>query len=106
MPPAVGFLSIPVHAPESLRRDRPFVVQVEVDGRVIKRVTASPDRWTTLGVSLREPGVRPWRRVDLRINQVWTPKRDQGHETDDRPMGVMLGRPRLQVLTTTPPILP
>jgi len=106
VPPAVGFLSIPMRAPEFLHRQRPFVVQVEVDGRVIKQVTAVPNRWTTLGVSLREPGPRPWRRIDVRVNQVWTPRRDRGHETDDRPMGVMLGRPTLQVLTTTPPRLP
>lgn len=105
VPPVVGFLSIPVHAPEFLHRDRPFVVQVEIDGQVIKEVTASAQRWTTIGVSLRQPGPRLWRRVDLRVNQVWTPKRDRGDERDDRPMGVMLGRPVLQVLPTAPPAL-
>ena len=90
-PAETGFLTIPLRAPDFLARDRPFMVQVELNGAVLRSARVSSDGWSTVVVPLREPASP--QRVDIRVNQVWTPKRDRGPEfvKDDRPMGVMVG---------------
>jgi hypothetical protein len=98
--PDVGFLTMDVQAPDLPARRRPFIVQLEADGRVVQRALVPPGRWTQVGVALRSPGANPRRRIDLRINQVWTEKRDRPgpNVTDERPMGVRVGYPTLHPL--------
>ncbi len=95
--PDIGFLTIDVQAPALQDRARPFVVQLEADGVLVQTATVPAGRWTQVGVALREKGTAPRRRIDLRVNQVWTEKRDRPgpNVTDDRPRGVMAGYPVL-----------
>jgi hypothetical protein len=63
----------------------------------VQTSTVPAGRWTQVGVALRTTGARPKRRIDLRVNQVWTERRDRPgpNVTDDRPRGVMAGYPVL-----------
>ena len=101
----IGFLTLDVQAPSLPGRQRPFVVQLETDGRVVKTATVPPGRWTQIGVALTERGAKPRRRLDLRVNQVWSEKRDRPapNVTDDRPLGIMVGYPLLHPLTAVTP---
>ncbi len=95
--PDVGFLTVDVQAPSLPGRDRPFMVQLEADGRIVQRARVPPGQWTQVGVRLRTPGRYPRRRIDLRVNQTWTEARDRpgADATDTRPRGVMAGYPML-----------
>lgn len=92
-----GFLTIDVQAPVLGGHRRPFVVTLEADGRVVQRATIPAGRWSQVGVYLPARGLRARRRIDLRVNQVWTEKRDRPGPgvIDDRPRGVMAGYPVL-----------
>ena len=102
----IGFLTLDVQAPNLPGRQRPFVVQIEIDGRVAKTTTVPPGHWTQIGVALPERGAKPRRRIDLRVNQVWSEKRDRPgpNVTDDRPLGIMVGYPLLHPLTAVTPL--
>lgn len=101
----IGFLTLDVQAPSLPGRQRPFVVQLEADGRVVKTATVPPGRWTQIGVALTERGAKPRRRLDLRVNQVWSERRDRPgpNVTDDRPLGIMVGYPLLHPLAAVTP---
>ncbi len=101
----IGFLTLDVQAPSLPGRQRPFVVQLETDGRVVKTATVPPGRWTQIGVALTERGAKPRRRLDLRVNQVWSERRDRPgpNVTDDRPLGIMVGYPLLHPLAAVTP---
>ncbi|MEQ1895944.1 MAG: O-antigen ligase family protein [Vicinamibacterales bacterium] len=104
--PDVGFLTLDVQAPSLPGRQRPFVVRLEADGRVVQAAIVPPGRWTQIGVALPDRGAKPRRRIDLRVNQVWSERRDRPgpNITDDRPLGIMVGYPRLHPLAAvTPP---
>ncbi|MGE3578262.1 MAG: O-antigen ligase family protein, partial [Vicinamibacterales bacterium] len=75
--PDVGFLTIDVQAPALPGRARPFVVTLEADGVLVQTATVPPDRWTQVGVALPTRSATARRRIDLRVNQVWTEKRDR-----------------------------
>lgn len=102
----IGFLTLDVQAPSLPGRQRPFVVRLEADGRVVQTATVPPGRWTQIGVALTERGAQPRRRLDLRVNQVWSEKRDRPgpNVTDDRPLGIMVGYPLLHPLTAVTPL--
>ena len=104
--PDVGFLTLNVQAPSLPGRQRPFVVRLEADGRVVQQATVPPGRWTQIGVALTERGATPRRRIDLRVNQVWSEKRDRPgpNVTDDRPLGIMVGYPLLHPLAAVTPL--
>lgn len=89
--PEPGILTVPVHAPAFLHRQRPWVVEVAVGGWVVERREVPPDRWLSMAIPVRQPAFRPFRRVDLRANQIWSPRHDRGNPDDDRPMSVMVG---------------
>jgi len=95
--PDIGFLTIDVQAPVLQGRARAFVVQLEADGALVQTATVPSGKWTQVGVALRERGASPRRRIDLRVNQVWTEKRDRPgpNVTDDRPRGIMAAYPEL-----------
>jgi len=91
-----GVMIIPVRAPDLPSRLRPFEVEVEVAGSRIDRYVVYPDRWTEIRIPLRDRAGRPFRRVDLWANQVWTRKRDLGARDDDGPRSVKVGEVRWQ----------
>ena len=103
--PDVGFLTLDVQAPSLPGRQRPFVVRLEADGRVVQAAIVPPGRWTQIGVALPDRGAKPRRRIDLRVNQVWSEKRDRPgpNVTDDRPLGIMVGYPLLHPLAAVTP---
>ena len=92
--PQPGFLRIPVRAPDQPVRPHPFVVDVELGGRRVASREVPPGRWTTITIPIREHAKRPFRRVDLWANQVWSRKRDLGARDDDEPRSVMVGEVR------------
>jgi O-antigen ligase len=96
--PDRGFLTVPVRAPAFPQRERPFVVEVAVDGRVVDRRAVPADRWEQIVVPLRDPASASFRRIDVWVNQEWTPKRAGLHQTDDRPMSVMVGEIRVEAV--------
>lgn len=93
-----GFVIIPVRAPDiAANRSRPFVVDVDVGGRRIDSYTIEPGRWTEIRIGLRDRARTRFRRVDIRANQQWTPRRDLDlREGDDAPRSVMVGEVRWQ----------
>lgn len=96
--PERGFLTVPVRAPAFLQRERPFVVEVAMDGRVVDRRAVPADRWEPIVVPLRDRAPAPFRRIDVWVNQEWTPKRAGLHQTDNRPMSVMVGEIRVEAV--------
>ena len=85
-----GFLRLPVQAP-TLDRSRPWEVEIAVAGRVRTRERVPPGRWLLVELPIRVEADLPFYRVDLRVNQDWTPARDQGDPDDDAPRGIMVG---------------
>jgi O-antigen ligase len=94
--PQRGFLTIPLRAPDFVRRVRPWIVEVSVGGRVLARETIPADQWRSLTIRVRQPSTFPFNRVDLRVNHLWTPTRDFGPGTDDTPHSLMLGTIKFQ----------
>ena len=92
--PERGILTVPVRAPAFLDRARPWVVEVAVGGWVVDRREVPSDRWVSITIPVRQRAFRPFRRIDLRANQVWSASRDRGKPRDDRPMSVMVGEIR------------
>jgi hypothetical protein len=93
-----GLVVLPVRAKAVPGIDAPFELTVAVSGTVEQRVTVPADRWLPVTVVLRGEAPSRMRRIDLRVNQTWSAKRNYGDPSDARPMGVMLGpvdyRPR------------
>lgn len=90
--PEPGLVVLPVRAQHVPGIDQPFELTVAVSGRVDTRVTVPADRWLPVEVALRGEAPSRMRRLDLRVNQTWSAKRNFGDPSDARPMGVMLGR--------------
>jgi O-antigen ligase len=85
-----GFLRIPVQAPE-LDRPRPWEVEVAVGGRVQTVERVPPGQWLLVELPVRAGDGASYTRVDLRVNQDWSPARDRGEADDDAPRGIMVG---------------
>ena len=103
VPPDPGFLTVALRAPDFLQRKRPFVAEIFADGRRIARSEIPSDRWVRVSVGLPGKSANARRRIDLRVNQWWTPNRDRGPRfPDTRPMSVMLGDVTLQKLDPRP----
>lgn len=94
VPPQPGTLTIPVRAPSFLEGTEPLRMAVEVGGRRIGVFEPTPDRWTNIEIPVRSPASAPFRRIDLRANQSWSPMRDRGDRADDEPRSVMVGTTR------------
>jgi hypothetical protein len=91
-----GFVVVPIRTPDLPHaRPRPFVVDVDVGGRRMGSYAIEPGRWNEIRVGVRDQARSPFRRVDLRANQLWTRRRDLGlREADDAPRSVMVGEVR------------
>ena len=92
--PQPGTLTIPVQAPAFLRRKEPFALQVEVGGKRAGTWQPPPGVWTNIQIPIRDRTSSPFRQVDLRVNQSWTPMKDRGASTDDGPRSLMVGEIR------------
>ncbi len=92
--PQPGTLTIPLRAPGFLDEIEPFQVLVEVGGERAGVIEAMPDRWTNITIPVRRPAAGPFRRIDLRVNRSWSPKRNRAHHVDDGPRSVMVGTTR------------
>lgn len=92
--PYPGVLTIPLRAPEQPARERAWIVDVDVAGRRVGSYEIPADRWIEITIPIRDRSSRPFRRVDLRANQVWTPRRDLGARADDGPRSVRVGETR------------
>jgi hypothetical protein len=87
-----GLVVLPVRARRVPGLSQPFELTVAVAGNVEQRLTVPTDRWLPVTVVLRGEPPSGVRRIDLRVNQTWSAKRNFGDPADERPMGVMLGR--------------
>ena len=92
--PQPGHVTIPLRAPDQPARSRAWAVDVEIGGRHVGRYTLETGRWTTITIPLRDHSARPFRRVDLWANQLWTRQRDLGVAGDEGPRSVMVGEVR------------
>jgi len=45
--------------------------------------------WLRYDIAVRDPGTQPFRRVDFRVNQVWTEEVRLGNRAARRPISVM-----------------
>lgn len=98
--PDPGFLTVPLRAPDFLHRKRPFVADIFVDGRPTARAEVPPGEWVRVSIALRRQSAGPARRIDVRVNQWWTARKDRDpSDTDTRPMSVMVGEVRLERTT-------
>jgi hypothetical protein len=73
IPSAWQALEIPLRAEAFTPDWLPVVVEVRIDGRPVDRVTLADERWVSRVI--RVDGLRTsraFRRVDLRVNRVWS----------------------------------
>jgi hypothetical protein len=92
--PQPGIVTIPLRAPNFLNDVEPFRVAVDVGGKRAGVYDVTPDRWTTIEISVRGSASAPFRRIDLRADRSWSPMRDRGARVDDEPRSVMVGETR------------
>ncbi len=89
VPAGSGFLRLKMRAPDISHR-RPFIVETEVEGRLIDRRELPPGQWITAEIPIRQRNALPYQRVDVRVNQAWTRRRPLGRRFSDEPLGVMV----------------
>jgi O-antigen ligase len=89
VPDGPGFLRLRVHAP-ARRHERPLVLETSIAGRVLDRREIPQGLWSTYDIAVRQPGPAPFRRVDLRANQVWMEEVKLGRRAAQRPISVMV----------------
>jgi hypothetical protein len=90
VPAEPGFMRLRLRAPD-YPLTRPLVVQTAFAGRVVDRREIPSGRWITYDVPARGPVRTPFRRVDLRVNQLWTQEVTLGQRPARRPVTVMVG---------------
>jgi len=89
LPDGPGFLRLRVRAPNR-PMPRPLVLETSIAGRVVDRRRLAPGEWITVDIPARETGT-PFRRVDFRVNQVWTDEVRLGQRAARRPITVLAG---------------
>jgi hypothetical protein len=86
-------IDIPMrHAIEAFRQ--PAAAVIEVDGRVLDRITFSNGEWRQSSLSLRPADVHRWRRahhVVIRIERAWVPAEVIEGSQDRRTLGLQIG---------------
>ena len=88
-----GFLRLRIHAPGAAM-SRPLVVDTVIAGNLADRRELPPGEWLTYDVPVRATSSAPFRRVDLRTNQVWNQEVPLGRRQARRPIAVMVGELR------------
>jgi len=84
-----GFLRLRLRA-QSRPMPRPLIIETSIAGRVADRRAVPPGEWTTVDIPVHDTGTR-FRRVDFRVNQVWTEEVRLGQRAARRPITVMVG---------------
>jgi hypothetical protein len=85
VPTAWPTIVVPLRAVDHGAGALPVLVELRVDGRLADRVTLDDARWREMVLAVsRLKSSRRFRRVDLRVNRVWS----------DRRLGVQLGEVR------------
>ncbi len=88
IPGSPGFLRLRLHAPDRPIA-RPLLVQTSIAGRVVDRRDVPAGRWVSYDIPARQAAPMPFRRVDFRVNQVWTEDVRLGRRAARRPISVM-----------------
>lgn len=83
-----GFLRLRLRAPDRPTR-RPLVVETSIAGRVVDRRDVPAGQWVSYDVATRDTAPAPFRRVDFRVNQVFTEEVRLGRRSALRPVSVM-----------------
>lgn len=94
VPAGAGFVRLVLQAPPDVAATRPLVIETAVAGAIVDRRELPPDRWVTFDIPVRQPTSAPFRRVDLRANQVWTQETRLGRRAAERPIAAMVGEIR------------
>jgi hypothetical protein len=89
IPEGPGFLRLRVRAPDH-PTPRPLVVETSIAGRVVDRRDVSGGQWVSYDIPARDMAPAPFRRVDFRVNQVWTEEVRLGRRPARRPISVMV----------------
>ena len=90
VPNGTGFVRVRLRAPD-LPAPRPLVVEVAVAGAIVDRRELPPERWIAFDIPVRQAVSAPFRRVDLRANQMWTQETRLGRRAASRPIAAMVG---------------
>jgi len=88
IPEASGFLRLRLRAPDH-PTPRPLVVETSIAGRVVDRREVPGGQWVSYDIPARQGVSMPFRRVDVRVNQVWTEEVRLGRRAARRPISVM-----------------
>ena len=84
-----GFLRLRLRA-QSRPMPRPLIIETSIAGRVADRRAVPLGEWTTVDIPVHDTGTR-FRRVDFRVNQVWTEEVRLGQRAARRPITIMVG---------------
>jgi len=86
-----GFVRLRLHAPVDVSPSRPLVVETAIAGRIVDRRELPPGRWVTYDLPAGGPVDAPFRRIDLRANQMWMQDVKLGRREAQRPIAAMVG---------------
>ena len=91
-------IEIPLRHPFEMVRS-PVTGVIEIDGRVLDRITFADGAWRRSSLTLRPGDVRFWRRmhrVVIRIDRTWAPADVIPGSQDRRTLGLQVGQPSLR----------
>ena len=89
IPDGPGFIRLTLRTPDQ-RLLRPLIVETTIAGRVADRRELSPGGWATYDIPVRQAAPVEFRRVDLRVNQMWMEDVRLGRRAAQRPIAVMV----------------
>ena len=90
IPSGSGVLRIRVSAPDNRPLPRPMTVDVALAGRHVARRVLDKPEWERIDISVRDAGSEPFRRLDLRTDQVWLEEVRLGERLASRPVSLMV----------------
>jgi hypothetical protein len=94
VPAGPGFVRLRLQAPPDVAASRPLVVETALAGRIVDRRELPAHRWVTYDLPAAGLVDVPFRRIDLRTNQVWMEEVTLGRRAAVRPIAVMVGEIR------------
>jgi O-antigen ligase len=90
IPAGPGILRIRVSAPDNRPLPHPLTVDVALAGRPVARRILDNPEWVRIDVSVRDAGRGPFRRLDIRADQVWLEEVTLGERLATRPVSLMV----------------
>lgn len=91
VPPGAGFVRLRLQAPPDVPLAGPLVIEVALAGAIVDRRELAPGRWITYDIPAPQAVRAPFRRIDVRTNQVWTQETRLGRRAAERPIAAMVG---------------